>query len=258
MTRIRTIATMVFTIAAIAALVLVPASSAFASTPPSSPSSLGSYFVSANMSLTGMTGTIDTTYRYSWVKINIDSHQGTAITGEIYLYRTSTAAGAKITNGTGKSKNALLTIGAKTITVTTAGTFHVIMPKGVSATAASGTATVTSSPVSCGENATTDITVTGTGTITVTCALVQTNPTATLAGVIGTGTHPRISIIISQASTYMGGSIVGTLYTKTVNGTTTITRIAGHMNGFLVTNGGSGSYEIFNTDFNGAFTPASS
>ena len=81
-----------------------------------------------------------------------------------------------ITNGTGTitSSPVALTIGANTPTVTVAGTFTVVLPKGITGTVATGGWTVSGSPVTLTEGGSTTITVSagGSGTITITLATV--------------------------------------------------------------------------------------
>ena len=79
-----------------------------------------------------------------------------------------------ITSGTGTitSSPVALTIGSNTPTFTVAGTATVILPKGITGTAATNGATVTGSPVTLTEGGSTTLTIVGTGTITITLATV--------------------------------------------------------------------------------------
>lgn len=92
-----------------------------------------------------------------------------------------------ITNGTGVSDTTYLVAGDNTVTVSTEGTFVIWLPNNHTGTAASGTATVSGSPVSlvAGNNT---ITVSGTGTITVTCPDQITDRSANAVLCTATGT----------------------------------------------------------------------
>ena len=74
-----------------------------------------------------------------------------------------------LTNGTGIATPSALVAGANTVTVTQLGTFTIWLPSIHTGTVASGTCTVTGSPVSLVGGNNTITTTTATGTITVTC-----------------------------------------------------------------------------------------
>lgn len=147
------------------------------------------------------------------VGVWFDEQDDSVVSGEIDVYEASTVRGSRIYGGTGvitgRNNAVSLREGLNTITVTTFGTHSIYLPPGVEATATSGTATVTGSPLAL-EPGTSDVPTTGNGTFTVFTSLIYTT-VGEFVGVVGEGLGARFQLVGT------------TVYATVTSGTGTVT-----------------------------------
>jgi hypothetical protein len=157
----------------------------------------GVYMCKSNLRLYTMNNAaVYPRFRYIGISIT-DQTDGTISVGELIGYETNTVRGNILRNILGVVTGAplRLVLGANTVPVATVGTISIYLPAGVEGVAASGTTTVTASPLTLPADTTTTVTTTGiAGNITITLNLVE-YVAGTLVGTVGEGNGARFTLI---------------------------------------------------------------